>query len=112
MRKEALRHKKKKSHTAAIVVWAFVFAFTATLVAFLYALVGAYTIIEIFANKYYWMTLGVANGLLVIGYLMVYRIDAQNIALKENDLEDTEWLTPKRLRKMKEYTVIDWDKVK
>lgn len=111
MRKEALRHKKKKSHTSAIVVWAFVFAFTMTLVAFLYALAGAYSIIEIFANKYYWMTLGVGDGLLVIGYLMLYRIDAQNIAMKENDLEDTEWLTPKRMKKMKEFTVTDWDKV-
>ncbi len=111
MRKEILKHKKKKSHTAAIVVWAFVFAFVTTLVAFLYALGGADTMVKIFANKYYWMTLGVVDGLLVIGYLMLYRINAQNIALRENDLEDTEWLTPKRMKKMKEFTVTDWNKV-
>ena len=111
MRKEILKHKKKKSHTAAIVVWAFVFAFVTTLVAFLYALGGADTMVKIFANKYYWMTLGVVDGLLVIGYLMLYRINAQNIALKENDLEDTEWLTPKRMKKMNEFTVTDWNKV-
>ena len=41
----------------------------------------------------------------------MYRIDAQNVAMKENDLEDTEWLTTKKLRKLKEFTVTTWDKV-
>ena len=31
--------------------------------------------------------------------------------MKENDLEDTEWLTTKKLRKLKEFTVTTWDKV-
>ena len=44
-------------------------------------------------------------ALLIIGYLMMYRIDAQNIALNENDLEDTEWLTTKKLRKLREFEV-------
>ncbi|UKI14080.1 MAG: type IV secretory system conjugative DNA transfer family protein [Clostridiales bacterium] len=56
----------------------------------------------------YWLSVGVANGLLLIGYLMMYRIDAQNIAMNENDLEDTEWLSIKRLKKMKEFQVFDY----
>ena len=46
-----------------------------------------------------------------LGFLLMYRIDAQNVAMKENDLEDTEWLTTKKLRKLKEFTVTTWDKV-
>ena len=49
--------------------------------------------------------------MLLIGFLLMYRIDAQNVAMKENDLEDTEWLTTKKLRKLKEFTVTTWDKV-
>ena len=39
---------------------------------------------------------------------MMYRVDAQNIALDENDLEDTEWLSVKRLKKLKEFQVYDY----
>ncbi len=42
----------------------------------------------------------------------MYRIDAQNVSLNENDLEDTEWLTTKRLKKLKEFTVTTWEGVK
>jgi type IV secretion system protein VirD4 len=41
----------------------------------------------------------------------MYRIDAQNIAMIENDLEDTEWLTVKKLKKMKEFSVANWNGV-
>ena len=47
-----------------------------------------------------------------MGFLLIYRIDAQNVALNENDLEDTEWLTTKRLKKLKEFTVTTWEGVK
>ena len=30
---------------------------------------------------------------MLVAFLLMYRIDAQNVALNENDLEDTEWLT-------------------
>ena len=34
-----------------------------------------------------------------------------DVAMKENDLEDTEWLTTKRLKKLKEFTVTTWEKM-
>ena len=110
-RKEAYRHKKVKSHKVGIIVGLFVFVFMSVLIAFVFSLFGA-TIGGIFGNRNYWLTVGVVNGLLLIGYLFMYRIDAQNIAMRENDLEDTEWLTKKKLRKMKEFTVTTWDGMK
>ena len=110
-RKEALKHKKNKSHKTTLYVGLFVFVFISVLIAFLFALFGK-DFGGIFGNKYYYLTVGVVNGSLLVGYLLMYRIDAQNIAMKENDLEDTEWLTPKKLRKMKEFTVTTWDGVK
>ena len=108
-RKEAHKHKKRKSWKTWLIVGAFVAVFVSVLVAFLFALAGK-DFGGIFGNGNYWLTVGVANGLLLIGFLMLYRIDAQNLALRENDLEDTEWLTVKRLKKMKEFTVTTWDK--
>lgn len=66
------------------------FAFVAVLVLFLFTL-GGKGIGEILNMRDYWLSVGVASGLILIGYLMMYRVDAQNIALNENDLEDTEW---------------------
>lgn len=111
-RHEAFKHKKRKSHKLGVLLWAFVFAFVAALVMFLFALGGAENISEILGNRNYWLTNGVVDGLLLVGFLMLYRIDAQNIALKENDLEDTEWLSAKRLKKLKEFTVTNWNGVK
>lgn len=109
-RKEAHKHKKRKSWKAWLVVGAFIAVFVSVLVAFLFAL-GGKDFGGIFGNKNYWLTVGVVNGLLLIGCLMMYRIDAQNIALHENDLEDTEWLTTKRLKKLHEFTVTTWNDV-
>lgn len=109
-RKEAFKHKKRKSWKTWLVVGAFIAVFVSVLVAFLFALAGQ-DFGGIFGNKNYWLTVGVVNGLLLIGFLMLYRIDAQNIALNENDLEDTEWLSAKKLKKLKEFTVTNWDSV-
>lgn len=111
-RKEALRHKKRKSHLLGILLWGIIFAFVAVLILCLFAVGGANSIAEVLQNKNYWLSLGVCDGLLLIAYLMMYRIDAQNIAMSENDLEDTEWLTVKRLKKLNEFSVMDWDGVK
>ena len=108
-RKEAHKHKKHKSWKTWLIVGAFIAVFVSVLVSFLFALAGK-DFGGIFGNQNYWLTIGVVNGLLLVGFLMLYRIDAQNLALRENDLEDTEWLTTKRLRKMKEFTVTTWDK--
>lgn len=109
-RKQAYKHKKRKSWKSWIIGGVFIAVFISVLIAFLFALAGK-NAGGIFGNANYWLTVGVVNGLLLIGFLMLYRIDAQNLALRENDLEDTEWLTTKRLKKMKEFTVTTWDKV-
>ena len=109
-REEAHRHKKRKSSGGLFVGGIFVAVCVSVLIAFLFALGGA-GFEDIFLNENYWLTVGVVNGMLLIGFLLMYRIDAQNVAMKENDLEDTEWLTTKKLRKLKEFTVTTWDKV-
>ena len=109
-REEAHKHKKRKSSGGLFVGGIFVAVCVSVLIAFLFALGGA-GFEDIFLNENYWLTVGVVNGMLLIGFLLMYRIDAQNVAMKENDLEDTEWLTTKKLRKLKEFTVTIWDKV-
>ena len=108
-RKTALSHKKKKSRKLNALLWLITFAFVGVLIMFLFTLAGVDSVAEILGNSTYWYALGFVCGLLVVAYLMMYRIDAQNIAMNENDLEDTEWLTPKRLRNMKEFTVTTWN---
>ena len=128
-REEAHRHKKRKSSGGLFVGGIFVAVCVSVLIAFLFALGGIFVAVcvsvliaflfalggagfeDIFLNENYWLTVGVVNGMLLIGFLLMYRIDAQNVAMKENDLEDTEWLTTKKLRKLKEFTVTTWDKV-
>ena len=110
-RDKALRHKKKKSHSLEFIMWGFIFAFVAVLTMLLFALGGANSLGDILSERNYWLLNGVIDGLIMIGYLMLYRIDAQNIALNENDLEDTEWLTAKKLKKLKEFKVMDFKKV-
>ena len=109
-REDAHKHKKRKSSGGLFVGGIFVAVCVSVLIAFLFALGGA-GFEDIFLNKNYWLTVGVVNGMLLIGFLLMYRIDAQNVAMNENDLEDTEWLTTKKLRKLKEFTVTTWDKV-
>ncbi len=110
-RKEAHKHKKRKSWKVWFIASTIIALAVSVFIAFLFAL-GGNNFAEIFGNKNYWLSVGVANGLLLIGFLFIYRIDAQNVALNENDLEDTEWLTTKRLKKLKEFTVTTWDGVK
>lgn len=107
-RKTAMRHRKKRARKLQALFWLVTFLFVGVLVMYLFALAGAESVAAIMREKTYWLSLGVLSGILLIFYLMVYRIDAQNIALNENDLEDTEWLTSKRLRNMKEFTVTNW----
>ena len=110
-RKTAMRHRKKRARKLQALLWLVTFLFVGVLVMYLFALAGAESVAAIMREKTYWLSLGVLSGILLIFYLMVYRIDAQNIALNENDLEDTEWLTSKRLRNMKEFTVTKWTNV-
>ena len=110
-REEAHKHKKRKSGKTLLFTGLFVAVCVSVLIAFLFALGGA-DFEGVFGNGNYWLTVGVVNGLLLIAFLLMYRIDAQNVALNENDLEDTEWLTTKSLKKLKEFTVTTWEGVK
>ena len=104
------RHRKTKSWKGGIGAGVFIAVCVSVLIAFLFALAGN-DFAGIFGNRNYWLTVGVVNGILLVAFLLMYRIDAQNVALNENDLEDTEWLTMKRLKKFKEFTVTTWEKM-
>ena len=104
------RHRKARSWKGGIGAGVFITVCVSVLVAFLFALAGS-DLAGIFGNRNYWLSVGVANGLLLVAFLLMYRIDAQNVALHENDLEDTEWLTTKRLKKLKEFTVTTWERM-
>ena len=109
-REKAQRHRKRKSYREMIVVGGFVAVCVSVVIAILFALFGN-SLGDIVSDRNYWLSVGVANGLLLVAFLLIYRIDAQNVALHENDLEDTEWLTTKRLKKLKEFTVTTWEKM-
>ena len=79
-RKEITKHKKKKSNKLGILFWGILVSFVAVLVLFLFSL-GGKSIGEILNMRDYWLSVGVANGLILIGYLMMYRVDAQNVAM-------------------------------
>ena len=74
----------------------------------IFVFLGYESVKLIWKSQDFWLLYGVIMGLIAIAYLLMYRIDAQNIALKENDLEDTTWLSRKKLKKMKEFSVINW----
>ena len=111
-RASATKHRKKKSRKSGVVLWLFIFSFVSVLIMFLFALMGAETLTEILEQRNYWLMCGVADGLILLAYLMMYRVDAQNIAMNENDLEDTEWLSTKKLKRMHEFTVTSWNGVR
>ena len=111
MRNQAIKHKKKKSHKSGIVIWTFIFALIFVGVMSLFAYFGYESIGSIVQERNFWLINGVIDGLILVAFLLMYRVDAQNIAMNENDLEDTEWLTVKKLKKMKEFSVMDWDGV-
>ena len=111
MRNQAIKHKKKKSHKSGIVIWTFIFALIFVGVMSLFAYFGYESIGSIVQERNFWLINGVIDGLILVAFLLMYRVDAQNIAMNENDLEDTEWLTVKKLKKMKEFSVMDWEGV-
>lgn len=108
MNRKTATKRRKKYKKSGLAIWLFVFAFIGVLIMFLFTLAGADSIGGILRERDYWLSVGVVNGLILIGYLLMYRVDAQNVAMDENDLEDTQWLTVKRLKKMKEFTVSDF----
>lgn len=105
MRKQAIKHKKRKSHKLGILLWTIIFALIFVGVMCLFAYFGYESLGKILGNKNFWLINGVVDGMIIVAYLLMYRVDAQNIAMGENDLEDTEWLSVKKLKKMREYQV-------
>ena len=83
-REEAHKHKKRKSSGGLFVGGIFVAVCVSVLIAFLFALGGA-GFEDIFLNENYWLSVGVVNGMLLIGFLLMYRIDAQNVAMNEGN---------------------------
>lgn len=110
-KKKVSSHRKRKSYKELFLIGGFIALLVSILIAILFSLFDK-GLETIFTDKNYWLLVGVINGGLLVAFLMMYRIDAQNIALKENDLEDTKWLTIKRLRKLREFTVTTWDGIK
>ena len=107
-RKIEPRIKKSGTKTLKAILCASVLLFTMSLTAYLFSLGGAESLTRILKNGNYWRAVMVENGFIAVGYLLMTRVDAQKIALEENELEDTQWLTEKRLKKLREFSVFDY----
>ena len=103
--KQGRNTRRKNIRALSLAVWSIVFIFVGVAVMYLFTLAGAESIKGIVSERDYWLCNGVIDGLILIGYLFLYRVDAQNIALEENDLDDTDWLTKKEIKKSKEFTL-------
>ncbi|MCD8285814.1 MAG: type IV secretory system conjugative DNA transfer family protein [Clostridia bacterium] len=102
MKKENSENNKGKG---IIVFWAAVFVMADLLIFFLYLITGADGAGAVFRNGYFWLSEGVIDGGIVIAILFLHKTDAGGIAFAANDLENTSWLTPKRLRHIPEFRV-------
>ena len=69
-RNEAHKHKKRKSWKTGIIIGAVIAVFVSALIALIFSLFGN-DFIGIFVNRNYWLTVGVVNGLLLVGFLML-----------------------------------------
>lgn len=107
-----MKQKKKKKLKGQLLFLGITSVFICILILYLYRLAGTQTIKEILQTQDYWLLVGFINGVILIWYLLMYKIDAQNIVMKENDLEDTEWLAIKKLKKLKEFEISDWHSIK
>lgn len=107
-RKIEPRIKKSGTKTLKAILCASVLLFTMSLTAYLFSLGGAESLTGILKNGNYWRAVMVENGFIAVGYLLMTSVDAQKIALEENELEDTQWLTEKRLKKLREFSVFDY----
>ena len=70
------RHRKTKSWKGGIGAGAFIAVCVSVLIAFLFALGGA-DFAGIFGNRNYWLTVGVVNGVLLVAFLLMYRMDTE-----------------------------------
>ena len=107
-KKQMSRTQRNKSHKKSVVIWLVIALTVSFIVLMLFLVLGEMSVIFALTDKTYWQTCGVAIGSIVIAYLMLYRIDAGAVAMAENDLEDTEWLRIKKLKKNKEFCLTEW----
>lgn len=104
--------KKKRSWKKFLCFWACLFLVVDIIIGVLFGVIGRLNFLEVILNSDYWIAVASIDCLILAGFLAIYRIDAQNIALKGNDLEDSSWLTIKEMRKLKEFTVSPWGDLK
>ena len=104
-KQEIYHEKKKRSWKKTIVFWITAFFILDIIVCVLFSVVGKASLGAVLHNKNFWLAVLAVDCLVLAGYLMLYKIDAQNVALKGNDLEDSSWMTQKEMRKLKEFSV-------
>ena len=107
-KRQTSRTPKNKSRKKSVIIWLVIALTVSFIVLMLFLAVGEMTLISALKDKTYWQTCGVAIGSIVIAYLLLYRIDVSTVAMEENDLEDTEWLNIKKLKKNKEFYLTEW----
>ena len=104
--KQEIYHKKKKrSWKKTIGFWIAAFLIIDVIVCVLFSVVGEASLGTVLRSKNFWLAALAVDCLVLAGYLMLYKIDAQNIALEGNDLEDSAWMTQKEMKKLKEFSV-------
>ncbi|MCD8206198.1 MAG: type IV secretory system conjugative DNA transfer family protein [Clostridia bacterium] len=94
-------HEKRRDFIVIIIVAAVVFF----VILFIFAACSEKSCSETLRGRNFWMTLLVAYGLLLIGFLMIYRVDAKHIVMGENDLEDASWMDTATMKKLDEFDV-------
>ena len=104
-KQEIYHEKKKRSWKKTIAFWIAAFFILDIIVCVLFSVVGKASLGAVLHNKNFWLAILAADCLILAGYLMLYKIDAQNVALKGNDLEDSSWMTQKEMKKLREFSV-------
>ena len=104
-KQEIYHERKKRSWKKTIAFWFAAFVVIDIIVCVLFSILGKASLGTVLSNKNFWLAVLAVDCLALAGYLMLYRIDAQNIALKENDLENSSWMTTKEMKKLKEFSV-------
>lgn len=104
-KQEIYHEKKKRSWKKTIVFWIAAFFVLDIIVCVLFSVVGQASLGAVLHNKDFWLAAFAVDCLVLAGYLMLYKIDAQNVALKGNDLEDSSWMTQKEMKKLREFSV-------
>ena len=72
IRKEITSHGKRKSYKLAVILWGIVFAFVGALLMYLFAMGGADSVGEILSKRNYWLSNGVVDGLIIIGFFFIF----------------------------------------